>query len=67
LDFGVELVEMEVGWNLAMLNSQRRLKHTGNSRSAFGMPYDCLNAANHELAVFSVWEENTLDRPGLDS
>ena len=44
VDFGVELVEMKVRRNLAVLDCQRRLEHTGDSRSAFGVFNDCLDA-----------------------
>lgn len=58
---------MKVRWNLAVLDCQRRLEHTGNSRGAFSMSDDCLDATNQELAILPVGEENALDGPGLDS
>ena len=53
-NLGVQISEMEIGGDLAILNCQRRLEYSSEARSAFGMPENSFDRANQELFLIVI-------------
>ena len=62
---------MEIRWDLAVLNRQRRLEYSSETRSAFGVSNNGLNRANVKLflvdTLFRIAKEGFMYSSCLNS